>query len=353
LFAGLCFLSVGATMVFGRRWTTFDPGQGLVVRSWGALVPMKRQELSLRDYSGIVLQLERGNADRADSYAVRLKARSGGGDLNLYRCAHFGQSRERAVHLARFLRLPLTDITTERASTLAPDQLEATYQQKLLAGSSPADALQPITMRSLVREGNGLAEVTIPGPKFRPITLVPFAIPAGVMAWFLPGILRFFDQTRTPPPVQFAFVSFVAFVFVGLPGLNLARAVLGASRRRTTITASPEGIVIEEHGAGRNQATRIPAGEILDLDCGTAEDTIAAVRAAASARATQTGSVPWRFEAGAGSAPWWFNSLTRLVRSKGIIVKAKSGLYSLAAGLPDDELRYVHAVLARALEKGP
>jgi hypothetical protein len=351
LLMGLCFLAVGGTLVFGRRWTTFDVDRGLIARRWGALVPMKSRELSLGDYSGIRLEFKAGDADSVDRYPVLLQARSGGADLNLYSSVNFGDSRQRAVFLAKYLRLPLTDATTPQSSTLEPERVEETFQQKLQGGSAVEDVSPPPFTRSLVQERTGLTQIVIPGPRFRLITLVPHAIPACVMAYLLPGILRFFSQTRTPQPVQLAFMGFVAFVFIGLPGLSLVRSMLQASRRRTTITASREGIVIEEDGTARTRATRIPAGEILDLSCSTAEDLIAAARSAASQRAQRTGDAPWRFEANASSAPWWFESLTRLVRSKGIIVKSKTGLYSLGPGLPDDELRYLHAVIARALEK--
>jgi hypothetical protein len=47
--------------------------------------------------------------------------------------------------------------------------------------------------------------------------------------------------------------------------------------------------------------------------------------------------------------PRWLGLLRRLVTSKGIIVKSRKGLLSFGAGLPDDEVRYLHAAVARAL----
>jgi hypothetical protein len=41
--------------------------------------------------------------------------------------------------------------------------------------------------------------------------------------------------------------------------------------------------------------------------------------------------------------------LRRLVASKGVIVKSRKGILSFGAGLPDDEVRYLHATVARAL----
>jgi hypothetical protein len=41
--------------------------------------------------------------------------------------------------------------------------------------------------------------------------------------------------------------------------------------------------------------------------------------------------------------------LRRLVTSKGVIVKSRKGLHSFGTGLPDDEVRYLHAAVVRAL----
>ena len=41
--------------------------------------------------------------------------------------------------------------------------------------------------------------------------------------------------------------------------------------------------------------------------------------------------------------------MRRLVASKGITVKCRKGLFTFGAGLPDDEVRYLHALVVRAL----
>jgi hypothetical protein len=50
-----------------------------------------------------------------------------------------------------------------------------------------------------------------------------------------------------------------------------------------------------------------------------------------------------------GAAPRWVAVLRRLVKSKGIIVKCRSGLVSFGAGLSDEEIRYLYAIVVRTL----
>ena len=38
-----------------------------------------------------------------------------------------------------------------------------------------------------------------------------------------------------------------------------------------------------------------------------------------------------------------------MAKSKGIIVKCRNGLVTFGAGLPDEEIRYLYAVVLRAL----
>ncbi len=40
------------------------------------------------------------------------------------------------------------------------------------------------------------------------------------------------------------------------------------------------------------------------------------------------------------------------MHSSGITVKTKTGLVHFGAGLPDNELRYLHAIIARVLGEG-
>ena len=64
-----------------------------------------------------------------------------------------------------------------------------------------------------------------------------------------------------------------------------------------------------------------------------------------------------RTSSGTGSAPveigprtqWLLTTLTRFAKGHGITIKTRQGLTTVGKGLGDDETRYVHAIIRRAL----
>jgi hypothetical protein len=260
-------------------------------------------------------------------------------DLALQSATQYGESREAAAAIAKFLRLPLVDAATTHESVLAPDLADAPLPEQPPGADLRGDAPRPLRTQSQVRESSRTVEIILPGPGFQWRKLVGPAISVSVLSYLSPQLLRFFRQTHTPEVVQTAILGFAVFLFVVIPLVGIFNAARLASRGRTLVTASPEGIVIEERGAWRARSTRLPAGEILGVDYGTAEDAFASAQWGAKQR------VP----AGRGVAPRWLAVMRRLVTSKGITVKSRKGLFTFGAGLPDDEVRYLHALVVRAL----
>jgi hypothetical protein len=139
-----------------------------------------------------------------------------------------------------------------------------------------------------------------------------------------------------------------ALLFVLLPLRSVIESVLVAARARTVVTAPAEGNAIEERGAWRVKTTRIPPADIFGLDFGTADAAIASARRDAESRVIQAVR-PFPSPRRAGTEPRWLAVVRQLVKSKGVIVKCRSGLATFGAGLPDDEVRYRYAVVGRAL----
>jgi len=336
---GLVFVAAGGGLVFGRRWTVLDAGRGTVSRQWGLLVPMRGETHSLAAYDAVTVRFQAGDSDTADRYPILLRARGGGANYELQSSTQYGESREGAAAIAKLLRLPLVDASTTHESVLAADRADAPFPEQMPEAAPRGVAARPLRMQSQVRESSRTVEIVLPGPGFNWRKLVGPAISIGGLAYLAPEVLRFFRQTHTPEAVQMAFLGFAVLVFGVIPLVGVLNAVRAAIRSRTLVTASPEGIVIEERGAWRAKRTRLPAAEILSLDYGTAEEAFA--------------SVPWdaarRDPARRGGAPRGVAMLRRLVRSKGITVKSRKGLFTFGAGLPDDEVRYLHALLVRAL----
>ena len=346
---GLVFVAVGGALCFGRRWTTLDRAQGAIRKQWGLLIPMRGEEYSLRDYETVVLRFAAGNSDTADRYPVLLKAKTGQEDFALSTSTQYGESRERAAAVARFLDVPLVDASTDHESVIAADRVEATFQQRLRAGDDRREEeVRPLRMRSQVRESGSAVEIVLPGPGFRPGSLIGFAVSAGLLMYAAPQVLRFFRQTDTPEAVQIAFFGVAVLLFVLVPLRSVINSIVLAARGRTVVTASAEGIAIAERGAWRVKTTSIPAADILGFDYGTADAALQSARQIAERRRAHAGRMPLSTSQN-GAAPRWLAVLRRLVKSKGVIVKCRSGLIAFGAGLPDEEIRYLHAIVARTL----
>jgi hypothetical protein len=339
LLMGLAFVAAGGGLVLGRRWTILDAGRGTILKQWGLLVPMRGETYSLADYDAVVVRFEAGDSDSAERYPVLLRAKGGGADLALQSATQYGESREAAAAIAKFLRVPLVDAATTHESVLAADLADAPFPEQPPGADLRGDAPRPLRMQSRVRESSRTLEIILPGPGFQWRKLVGPSISVGVLSYLSPHLLRFFRQTHTPEAVQTAILGFAVFLFVVIPLVGIFNAARLASRGRALVRASPEGIVIEERGAWRARSTRLPGGEILGVDYGTAEDAFTSAQRDAEQRV----------RARRGVAPRWFAVMRRLVASKGITVKSRKGLFTFGAGLPDDEVRYLHALVVRAL----
>jgi hypothetical protein len=346
---GLVFIGVGGGVAFGRKWTVIDAGRGAIMRRWGLLVPMQTEELSLHDYQGVALRFAAGDSDTVDRYPVVLTA-CGGRDLTLYSPPEYAAARERAVHVAGMLRLPLEDATTDHAAVLPPERVEETLQQRLHADEGePAGVPRPATLRSQVDESDGTLRIVLPGPKFHPARLLELLIPLAILACVGPGLLAFFRQTETPEAVQAAFVGCGTLFFVLIPLVDVTRAAAQSRSSHSRVTVTARSVLFDERRGRHGQATRIPIGEIVDLDYSTAETAMASARSRArrALGAADTGSV------GAATGPAWLERLNRLARGKGVTVKSTRGLFSFGAGLPDEEIRYLHSLVRRTLQGGP
>jgi hypothetical protein len=242
------------------------------------------------------------------------------------------------------------DATTDHQAVSAAERVDATFQERLQAGDDRGEeAARPFRMRSEVRESSRGVEILLPGPGFRPAALIGPAVSLGILAYLAPGLLEFFRRSRTPEGVQMVFFAALLLILLVLPLLSVAKAVLLARRGRTLVTASPEGLVIEERTAWRTGITRVPAADILGLDYGTAETALQIARRGAEERAARAGR-PLPGTPGSGREPSpWLLLVRRLVTSKGIIVKSRTRLFAFGAGLPDEEIRYLHTAIGRAL----
>jgi hypothetical protein len=350
LLMAIPFLGVGGFLAFGRRWFVFDASQGRVVRATGLLVPMRYDERSLSEFRAVAITRD-SNSDSADTYPIRLRARTGK-DLKLCSSPQFADSWARAEFLARFLNLELEDQSSDHRLVIEPGQAGETLQERLRSrGVQPERAMPPLTMRSEVEGSGAEVRITVPG---RGWAAVPFAfgalIPLGIALYVMPSLLQFFRRTHTPNQVQFGAFGFLVLAFGLFPLLSVLHAVVSALRGRTVVTASRAGILIEKRGAWRTRTTEIPAEEILALDYSTADSVLNAAARTLEDRAREQGKPVPEIQSSLRDSRL-AGGLMRLLSSKGITVKSRQGIFAFGEGLPGDELRYLQALISQALTR--
>jgi len=348
LLLGLVFVVVGGGMVFGRRWILLDVGRGRFGERWGLLVPLRKTEQALRDFDAVALRFQAGDSDSADSFPVVLRAVGGGSDRRVFTSTAYEASRQAAAQVARFLRLPMVDASTQHESILPAEHADASLQERLRGEHGGVERPpRPLSMRSQVRETAGTVQIVIPGPGFRVAPLLGIVIPGTILGLVVPSLLRFFEQTGTPQAVQFAFLGFLVLVFGLLPALSGLRALVAGIRGQTLLTATAEALILEERGAWRTRVARIPTVDILDMDYGTAGSVQEAARRAAEQQVAEAGA---RVSAGTRDRTQrWATRVASLAPSKGITLKTRSGLFTVGAGLPDEEIRYLYALIRQGL----
>jgi hypothetical protein len=349
---GLVFMGVGGGLAFGRRWVTVDAGRNLVLSQWGPLVPVRTEEHRLGGFEEVRLVLRPGDGDSSDHYDVILRPRRGGKEVPLSSSAIYGESRELAAAVAKFTGFPLMDASTPGGDRISPEEVDLPFRDRApgVAGHSQP-APRPMRMQSQVREFFRGVEIFLPRPGFRLRALVGPLLALGALAYFGPRLLRFFRETDTPAAVQGVFLGFLALLFLVLPLLSILHGVLLSVRGGTLVTVSREGITLEERGAFGSKVTRIPAADILGVDHGALHAILSSARQETEERLLGSRGTPPGSTADA-SEPGWMRVLKGLVPGRGVMVKTRKDVISFGAGVPDDEVRYLHAIVVRALKEG-
>jgi len=348
-FMGLVFTGVGGTFVFGRAWTTLDVTRRLVIKQWGPLIPLRERTYPLAGYSAVILGFVRGDSDTADKFPIGLKAQQGS-SLRLCTFTTYADSRACAIAVARHLHLEIEDSTSDHRVRVTPADAERSIGERAAELTHEPAVPRPTNPRSTVsREADGV-RIEIPYPRVHSIVaaagLIPLIVPVIVVPW----LMDFFRQTRTPGAVGWVFIGFMTLFFGLVPAMTVFNGFRRSRRGGTVVLVSTRGIEIQERGAWRTRSTAsIAAFDILDVDFSTRDSAAASARVAAEEQAMESTGVD---SAAVGQRSerllaW----LSQFATGRGLTVKTRSGLTSFGAGLEDDEIRYLHDLVRRAIHR--
>jgi hypothetical protein len=203
-----------------------------------------------------------------------------------------------------------------------------------------------------VFDADGGVRIVIPMPRLNPFAAVAILFPAAIAAAML-GWLGFFSTTRALTAGEWIFFGVLFAGFGMLPAASFVSRWLGSRVGRTIVTVSTDELRVEQRGIARTRTVAVfNASEILDVDFSTKESALASARRHAEAEAATMRNGPATSPAASPAAERVFTVLSAFVKGQGIIVKTRKGLTTFGEGLPDDEIRYLHAVIERALAGG-
>jgi len=271
----------------------------------------------------------------------------------VFTASTYADARECAAVLARLLNVDVEDATSDHAVRVAASKSALSLPERLRLDGPDQDPLRPSNMRSEVRsEANGV-RITIPAGPVHPLVIVATLVPVAIIVFVFGPLVALFWKTKPSDPAGGIVFGVLTVLFAAIPVMTVLNAIVRARRGATIVTASTDGIRIEQRGAWRTTTTgSYSAADIFDVDYSTTESMMASAHRTAVAIAREADGMARP----TSMSPGVERALTRIVafaRSKGITLKTRQGLVSFGAGVDDAELRYLHALIRCALIGSP
>jgi hypothetical protein len=190
--------------------------------------------------------------------------------------------------------------------------------------------------------------IVIPVRRLHALVLATAIIPIAIPVLMAPPLATFFEQSNTPGPVGWTFLGFLTLFFGVLPATVIVNGFVRSRRGATIVEVSKDGLRVRDRRAWRTHAiASFDAEDILDVDVSTHESSVASAKRATEQQVRQ--AYPGESSAIESRLERTVARLSRYVKGKGIVVKTRTGLTRFGEGLDDAEIRYLHAVIRRAL----
>jgi hypothetical protein len=352
LFVSIAFTLIGGGLVFGRIWKMIDLEKGTLLKTTGTIfhrLIIKQEEYHLNDYQTLRLRYDSGDSDSPETYPIFLAPRNNLKELLLITASSYKEALEKINTLSNFLKYSVEDYTSEHSLVIAPGNLDDILIERLRYSREKDKIDTPMTLKSKVSRENGQTKIFIPGPGFKKTSLIPLAIFLIIILIFGPVVMDFFGRTHTPQIIQYIFFGIVTVFFFTTTLLGLISNLIGAKRAGTLVLINQAEFVIEQRKGWSTKREILPIVEILDIDYSTAESLVKTSTNEALGMHYQRTRVPLTFPYENHSQNWWFKLIKKVVKSQGITIKTKRGIYSFGAGLDDMEVKYLFSIVKDSL----
>ncbi|HPS79008.1 MAG TPA: hypothetical protein PLS53_12695, partial [Thermoanaerobaculaceae bacterium] len=347
--ATIVLLAVGTMALLGGGFCAFVRGGAFLDRRekvevtwWRAAGLGRRKAMSFAGVDRVTIEKESGGSDSPTTYPVRLAGSAGIEALVLDKPSDYQQARATGEQVARFLDLPLHDHSAGIPVVRQPARLDEPLRSRLhRTGELPPLPSAPPDPRARVERTSDGLRIEIAGAGVSAVGWIPVGFAAVfstiVGANLLPALLR---GGWSP------FLG-LGLLFVLAPLLLTLKGAGSQVLRRTVIEANRLGLRVEMVHWLTRQRVAIPADELEEL-------ILPRLDAPGIPLGKETAEVwKWSLDRGrlpdGGAVPKPLNWLWRLAQTPGILARSDRVSVTLAAGLPPEELAYLHGMLVRAL----
>lgn len=340
-FMGIIFSTVGSALIWGRSWTSIDRKRRRIYLAKGLLKPMQSQVYDLDNYHRLILKHDPGDSDSAETFSLLLASNSGVADLTLYSSSFYGDIRDQAKLLMDFLNLPLYDRSTDHEELFQPHEPAPKRTQ-----TAPNNTGYAPELSCKITESENELRVAFQNGPVRISHFVALLFPLIIFCIFGYNFLPVLFSPGTPPVVTLFFGGFFMLFLVVGPVLGFLRQVLMTKRDTLILIIRPGSLELKQRGLFFSKSRRFASEEIYGFDFSSPQTALERDPGLPSLSGNT-----YQLDPSKTYIPNWAHKLSRLVSSKGVIIKTRSGLQYVGAGLPEDQLSYLHQIISEAFER--
>ncbi len=340
-FGGI-FALVGAGLMFGRSGMTIDRRQQTVSKWWGILVPMKRDEYPLDQYSRVTLGREtRSSGDSSVTvFPVKLEGAGEVKALEIQAPQIYPAGRQLAETLAKFLNRPLVDTSTGQAVTREPDKLDEPLREQARRTREKVEWTEPpYGSKIQVHDEAGLKIFELPPPAPALASYLQLVAALGFVGFVSYFFLIPLARLPMPPQLRYIFFGFIGLFFILGPIWSALRGLLAPGRKNVRVAVSRDSLRVEEPGLLRKKAKEIPLGELEELVLPEMNPELVPGRKLPDG--TTLPPSPRMMAVG--------QFMAKLIRNPGITARSDKMSMEFGQGLTKPELIFLHAAIKQLI----
>ena len=260
-------------------------------------------------------------------------------ELMLFSTSIYGDVRDQAILLMDFLDIPLYDRSMDHEELFNTRQKDPISYQA--SGSPPAFVPE---LKCTVSESDTEFRVAFKSNPLRLSETLFFLVPLLFFIYIGTRFLPILFSPGTPRVVSIFFGGFFFLFLMFGPLLTFLRKLLMVNRDALILIIRAGSLELRQCGVFFHKSRTFSSQDIYGFDYSSPQTILDKDIHPLSQNAYQVDPVkPY--------IPNWAIKLSRLSRSKGVVIKTRNGLQYVGAGLPDEQLSYLHMQISEAFER--